>query len=113
VCRVPLEEARSICSWCARPIPDNAPVFGLGGKARPGVDLSEYQGGAIRITLVSRNRNIISVVPGADSEARRKGHDFMFMVCSKTCGHEMKAALKGEIALGDALFGGIERMENN
>ena len=111
-CRVPSEEAIGKCSWCGKPIPDDTPVFGLSGKKRPGMDVSEFEGGAIRISLVSQDRHVIAIVPAADSEARQDGYDFMFMVCSEICGFDMKATLEDEIALGDALFGEIDSMQN-
>ena len=76
------------------------------------MDVSEFEGGAIRISLVSQDRDVIAIVPTADSEARRDGNDFMFMVCSEICGFDMKATLEHEIALGDAFFGEIDSMQN-
>ena len=111
-CRVPPEQAIGKCSWCRQPIPDDTPVFGLSGKKRPGMDLSEFEGGAIQISLVSQDRQVIAIVPTADSEARRDGNDIMFMVCSEVCGFDMKATLEDEIALGDAFFGEITSMRN-
>ena len=111
-CRVPSEEAIGKCSWCGQSIPDDTPVFGFGGKKRPGADVSEFEGGAIRISLVTQDRDVIAIVPGADSEARQDGYEFMFMVCSEVCGSEMKATLEDEASLGDALFGEIDSTQN-
>ena len=36
--QVPTEEAMGKCSWCGKVIPDDTPVFGFGGKKRPGAD---------------------------------------------------------------------------
>ncbi|OHB79967.1 MAG: hypothetical protein A2Z25_08375 [Planctomycetes bacterium RBG_16_55_9] len=80
-------------------------------KKRPGMDLSEFEGEGIRITLVTEKRDVIAIVPPADSEARRNGQDMMFLVCSEACGTEMKAVMANEVSLGDALFGQIESME--
>ena len=110
--RVPPEEAIGSCSWCGKPIPDDTPVFGLGGKKRPGVYLSEFAGEAIRISLATQDKEIICIVPAADSEARRHGYDFMFMVCSENCGSEMKAVLEDEVSLGNTLFAEIDIMKN-
>lgn len=109
-CRVSPEEATGKCSWCGKPIPDDAPVFACGGKKRPGVDVSGFEGGAIRIALVTQDRSVIAVVPAADSEARQDGYEFLFMVCSEGCGAEMKAVLQEETSLGDALFQAIDQM---
>ena len=106
-CRVPPEQAMHNCSWCGKPIPDDTPVYGLSGKKRPGMDVSEFEGGAIQISLVSQDRHVIAIVPPADSDARQDGNDLLFMVCSEICGFDMKTALEDEIALGDAFFGEI------
>ena len=111
-CRVSPEEALGRCSWCGKPISDDTPVFGFSGKKRPGTDLSEFEGGAIRITLVTEDRDVIALVPSADSDARGDGADFMFMVCSEDCGSKMKTTMQTETNLGDALFGEIESMKN-
>ena len=111
-CRVPPEEAIGKCAWCGKPIPDDAPVFGLGAKKRPGIDVSEFEGGAIRIPLVTEDQSVIAIVPAADSEARQDGYEFMFMVCSEGCGSKMKAVLDEEASLGDALFRAIDPMGN-
>jgi len=111
--RVSEEEAMSRCSWCGQSIPEDTPVFGFGGKTRPGVDMAEFEGATIRISLVTQDRTVMAIVPTADSHARLDGHDFMFMVCSETCGSEMKAVLDAEIAFGDALVEDIDRIENN
>jgi len=110
--QVPPEEAMGKCSWCGKAIPDDTPVFGFGGKKRPGADVSEFEGGAIRIFLITQDRSVVATVTAADSEARQDGYEFMFMVCSEECGFEMKAALEDEAALGDALFQQIDNLKN-
>jgi len=50
------------------------------------MSVSEFEGGAIRVSLGSQDRHVIAIVPAADSEARQDGYDFMFMVCSEICG---------------------------
>ena len=47
------EEALSKCTWCGRHITDDMEVFGAGAKLKPGVDLSEYEGHCINISLIS------------------------------------------------------------
>lgn len=111
-CRVSLEEVTGKCSWCGRSIPKDSPVFGVGARKRPEIDISEFEGGAIRISLLTQDRDIIAFVPGADSEARQDGYDLMSMVCSEVCGSEMKATLEEEIAFGNVFFNEIDNMEN-
>jgi hypothetical protein len=112
LCQIPPEEALGKCSWCGEFIPDDTPVFGFGGKKRPGVDMSEFEGGAIRISLVTEDRDIIAIITAADSEARRHGYDFMFMVCSESCASEMKTTLEHECTLGDAFLDEFDSMQN-
>ncbi|MDZ7699595.1 MAG: hypothetical protein U5R49_22585 [Deltaproteobacteria bacterium] len=55
---IPDEEALGRCTWCKKHIPDDVEIFGAGVKLRPGVDLSEYEGQCIKITLFSDERPI-------------------------------------------------------
>ncbi len=70
---------------------------------RPGIDLSEYEGQTIELTLVTKDRSVPMMVTSKASVAKRDGIDVMFMVCSEKCGKEMKAALEEEKELGDIL----------
>jgi hypothetical protein len=112
LCQIPPEEAIGKCSWCGEIILDETPVFGFGGKKRLGVDISEFEGGAIRISLVTADRDVIAIITAADSEARRHGYDFMFMVCSESCASEIKTTLELECILGDAFLDEFDIMRN-
>jgi hypothetical protein len=109
--RVPSGEAASRCSWCGSKIDEDVPVFGLGGKKRADVDLTEYEGSAIRLTLATQDRDVICIVPAEDSPARADGYDFMFMTCSEECAVEMKSAMEDEASVGKALFSRLEQMD--
>jgi len=87
---VPEDEVIGTCAWCGKHIPDDTPVFAFGAKSRPGVDLSEYEGRAIEITIVARRKSVPMMVTSADSEAKREGKDFMFMVCSEECARRQR-----------------------
>jgi hypothetical protein len=106
---VPPEEALGRCAWCGKAIPDDTPVFGLGAKRRPGVDLSAWQGHAVRIALVTQERIVIAMVAGADSDASKEGKDVMFLLCSEPCASETKSVLEQEAKIGNLLFGGFKR----
>ncbi len=108
---VPADEVIGTCAWCGKHIPDDTPVFAFGAKARQGVDLSEYEGRAIEITIVARSKRVPMMVTSADSEAKREGKDFMFMVCSEECAKEAKAALEEDISVG-RMFEGIHGLWN-
>ena len=110
--RVPAKKALGRCSWCGKRIKDDAPVFGFGGRKRPGIDLREYEGSAILISLATVSKEVTCMVTAADSPAKADGKDFMFMICSEGCADEMKSVMDAEAALGNALFGDLEEMGN-
>ena len=100
--RDPIEVAHECC-WCGKGIPDGTELFAIGGRLRPGVDISEYEGAAMPITMSTRQKTIYAVVPAEGSDAMKEGKDFCFVVCSRRCGRELKEALEQEIARGDIL----------
>ena len=110
--RVPDKKALGRCCWCGRKIKQNMPVFGLAGRQRPGVDLTEYEGSAILISLATIQKEVICMVSAPGSKAKADGKDFMFMICSENCADEMKSVIDTEVALGDALFSDLEEMNN-
>jgi hypothetical protein len=86
-------------------IGEDSPVFGIGGKTLPGIDLSQFEGGAMRMGLLTLDRDVVVIVPSADSDAKREGKDVLFMTCSERCGRELKAVLREETVLGSMLEG--------
>ena len=80
-------------------------MFAIGGKTRPGVDLSQFEGAAMRMRLLTLDRDVVVIVPSRDSDAKRDGKDVLFMTCSERCGRELKAVLKEETVLGSMLEG--------
>jgi hypothetical protein len=86
-------------------IGEDSPVFAIGGKTRPGVDLSQFEGAAMRMRLLTLDRDVVVIVPSRDSDAKRDGKDVLFMTCSERCGRELKAVLKEETVLGSMLEG--------
>jgi hypothetical protein len=97
------ERFQSTCGWCGKVIPPDTAVFGGGGKARPGIDLSPVAGQVMPLYLVGLAKTVLVAVPGEESDAKRDGHDFVFMTCSASCGAAMKLAFQGEIQLGKEL----------
>ncbi len=100
----PSEVARECC-WCGKRIGVESPLYAIGSRIKPGVDISEYEGGAMPIEMATQKKQIFAVVPSADSEAKRSGRDLMFVVCSKQCGNDLKRFLLSEIRLGEMLEG--------
>jgi hypothetical protein len=95
------ERLQSECGWCGESIGEDEPVFGIGGRALPGIDLSLVQGKVIEISLGGVARQVLAAVAAFDSDAKRAGNDLMFMVCSKTCGQRLQAAVAVELARGN------------
>ena len=94
---------QTTCGWCGRRIPPDTEVFGGGGKARPGIDLTAHAGRVLPVYLVGLDKTVLVAVAGLDSDARRDGHDFVYMTCSEACARSLKTAFEGEIELGKRL----------
>jgi hypothetical protein len=94
------ERLQSECGWCGGSIGEDEPVFGIGGKALPGIDLSLVQGKVIEITLESAGKSVLAAVSAFESDAKRAGNDLMFMVCSEACGRNLQTAIAAEVARG-------------
>ena len=94
------EEALSKCTWCGKHITDDMEIFGAGAKLKPGVDLSEYEGHCINISLISDERPVYMLVTTEGSEAKQVGNDGMLLFCSEKCGNELKNVMDKEISLG-------------
>ena len=94
---------QTTCGWCGRRIPPDTEVFGGGGKARPGLDLSAQAGQVLLVYLVGLDKTVLVAVAGLDSDARRDGHDFVYMTCSEACAQTLKTAFEGEIEMGKRL----------
>jgi hypothetical protein len=100
-----LELFEKTCGWCGKTILANTPVFGGGGKARPGVDLSDKAGKVMPIDLIRARKTVLIAVTAPDSDARRDGHDFVYLTCSADCALRMRAAFQDDIESGKRLRG--------
>ena len=99
-----VKKVLTTCCWCDKKIGENQELFALGCKKRPGVDISKYEGGVMSVTIVTIGKTIWAIVPSSDSDARKDGKDFMFTLCSKECGFELKEALEQEKDIGNLLY---------
>lgn len=99
------EEALGKCAGCGKRIDEESPVYGLGIKFRPSVDLSEFEGKIIELSILTQNKNVPMVVTTEGSEAKEDGHDAMFMTCSNDCGKKMRDILIKEKSIGDMIEG--------
>lgn len=92
------DELLERCAWCHRRIPEDQECFGAGARVRPEAKnlLAGHEGNLLPIEL-SDGRQVIVVVPTADSEARAAGHDVYFQACSEQCCRELSNALRSEL----------------
>ena len=104
------EEVMSHCCWCGESIQDDKEMFGLGAKARQGVDLSPFEGEGIEIKMPVSGRQFCTLIPTSDSDARKDGNDLMFVACSNECAYELKELINKEIDQGD-IFADIHNIE--
>jgi hypothetical protein len=98
-----MERFQSTCGWCGQKILPDKEVFGGGGKARPGIDLSTQTGQVLSLYLVGPGKTVLVAVPGPGSDARRDGHDLVYLTCSRACAEQLRTAFQGEIELGKRL----------
>jgi hypothetical protein len=94
---------QTTCGWCGRRIPPNTEVFGGGGKARPGIDLTAQAGQVVPVHLVGLDKTVLIAIAGLDSDARRDGNEFVYMTCSAACARSLKTAFESEIEMGKRL----------
>src|SRR5262245_20005263 len=94
---------QTTCGWCGRKIPPDTEVFGGGGMARPGVDFTTHAGHGLPVRRAVADKIVLVAVPGLDSEARREGHDFVYLTCSPACAGNLKAAFEDDIEMGKRL----------
>lgn len=87
------------CSWCMKGLHEGRECFGLSVNFREGINFTEEEGKIIQVFLKSRNTSVPFIVVAKGSEARKKGHDGIFALCSEKCGEKMKNAIKNELDL--------------
>ncbi len=105
------EEALGKCAWCGNRIDEKSPVCGFGIKFRPSVDLSEFEGKIIELSILTQNKNVPMMITTEGSEAKENGHDAMFMTCSNECNKEMRDILIKEKSIGD-MFEEVNSINN-
>ena len=93
------EKWKNRCAWCGKQIPEEEEVWGVGAKARAGLDTSRLEGPIIELRL--RDRMIPAIITRGDSPAKREGYDFAFMACSAECIGDLRDALQREIDILD------------
>ena len=95
------------CAWCGKRIGKHQEVFAIGAKAQPGAVRKDQEGTAISVFFVSAARTVYAIVSTSDSQAKKKGDDLLFAICSEACAEELKKTLKDEMEMGKSLLGEI------
>jgi endogenous inhibitor of DNA gyrase (YacG/DUF329 family) len=97
------EDVLSRCAWCGKGIDEKTEVFGLGAVFCRNIDLSEYESQVIELKILTEKRVVPMIIAAKASDAKKAGHDAMFMTCSEECANEMKETLLEEKSIGDIL----------
>jgi hypothetical protein len=97
------EDVLGRCAWCGKGIDEEAEVFGVGAVFCRDIDLSEYESQVIELKILTENRVLPMIIAAKASDAKKAGHDAMFMTCSEECANEMKETLLEEKSIGDIL----------
>jgi len=90
-----------VCAWCRKEIPDGAPAFAQGIRAREDADLARLGGSFIMLSVGRGQRQVPAMVTTSDSQARLEGKDLLIMVCSEACAEALDAGLREDAATGD------------
>jgi hypothetical protein len=97
------EEFKNICAWCSKVISEDSEAFGLGAKIRSAINVKDKEGTIIPLTLIRANKTIPAMVTTSNSEAKREGHDIMFIACSNDCAKLLKKTLQKEKEIIDSI----------
>jgi hypothetical protein len=80
-------------------------VWGIGGKARTGVELKPEHGPFMHLHLLTQpGKTVHGAVVQPGSEAKKQGWDITFAACSQECADTLKDALQKESYIGE-VFG--------
>jgi hypothetical protein len=99
-----IKHVMTTCSWCGLKISSEGPIYALGCKKRPEIDISKYESKVMPVKIATLGKTIWSIVPPADSDARKDGKDIMFTLCSEDCGDQHKETLEIEKDLGELIL---------
>lgn len=85
------------CAWCGNFIPEEGDVFAVGAKLKCPIGFTGVDNDTGYVMFVLIGEKKVPVIATAEgSEARNDGNDWLFIVCSKRCGLELKSALERE-----------------
>ena len=94
------------CCWCNREMREDSERFSINTKFRDPKDYQKNAGRIVEFYVPTVDRAILALAVTRDSEAKKQGHEIMFVVCSERCREELSAALRE-----DATGGGQDAAE--
>lgn len=89
------------CAWCGNFIDEDAEIHAIGAKFPKDVDMKDQEGKIIFLGFKNLDKRVPALVPKDDSDAKRLGHNLMFMTCSQTCLNDLKNTIDKENDLLD------------
>jgi len=104
------------CALCQKHIDDLDKGYAMKAKFRPGVDSKDatkhgfvWHGNLkiIEFRLTTINKTTWAIIPDENSEVKKEGYDFLFLLCSNECREKFRAILKEEKAIFDAVYSQI------
>jgi hypothetical protein len=95
----PQDVLLTMCGWCHRVIGENEEHFARGAKARPESQsvFRGKEGQVVVFQLGDSSRQILAIVPKADSRAKKQGHDVVFQACSEACANSLEQKMRDEL----------------
>ena len=92
------KQLMATCAWCHKVMPQDKECFGGGTRVWPTAKpLLVAQEGKFLPMPLSTGREIIAIIPTADSEARAAGYDIYFQTCSEECCAALAGAVRAEL----------------
>ena len=90
------EDARHTCAGCLNRIPDDHEVYGIMVRVKPRTLYNRFAGQVVAFHLMGEGRTIPAIVTAVESEAKKKGIDLAFQVCSAVCATSLREVLEEE-----------------
>lgn len=89
------------CAWCGEFIDEDVKIHAIGAKFPQDVDMKDHEGMVIFLGFNDIDKKVPAIIPTSDSEAKKRGHELMFMTCSQICYNKLKSTLDKENDLYD------------
>src|SRR5438045_8212106 len=88
----------SMCAWCHRVIGDEEECFvrGTSGGTHSRSASPGKEGAVLVLNLRHEGRQILAIVPTADSPDPKRSEEVVFQTCSENCAQELERTLQEE-----------------